>query len=67
MIKGMPINITDHTVRLGYVEKYTIQPDLPSTLSLNPVTGDIVGTVEVCFCERFRCIDGNESSFHDHC
>ena len=53
VMKGMPINITDHTVRLGYVEKYTIQPDLPSTLSLNPITGDIVGTVDVLFCKRF--------------
>ena len=38
---------------LGFVEKYTIQPALPSSLSLNPFTGDIVGTVDVLLWNRF--------------
>ena len=53
VMKGMAINVTDHTVRMGFVEKYTIQPALPSTLSLNPFTGDIVGTVDVLLWNRF--------------
>ena len=53
VMKGMAINVTDHTVRMGFVEKYTIQPALPSSLSLNPFTGDIVGTVDVLLWNRF--------------
>ena len=47
VLKGMPINVTDHSVLMDFVEKYSIQPALPSTLSLDPFTGDIVGTVNV--------------------
>ena len=46
-MKGMPINVTDHTVRMDYVEKYSIEPALPSTLHLDPQTGDISGVVNV--------------------
>lgn len=47
LVKGMPINVTDHTVRMDYVEKYSIEPALPSTLHLDPQTGDISGVVNV--------------------